>query len=106
MKRIATLMCIALTAGLLASGCGLFTEKRPFIVYTADASSLEKLAAREIRRYIYLRSGELLEMVAEHPELPDNRDMILVATKNRAIVRQLAKTARFSSLLLILDPDE
>ena len=43
---------------ILFEGCGMFGRKPVIIVYPENASPREIFAAlREIRRYIYLRSG-------------------------------------------------
>jgi hypothetical protein len=46
---------------LLAGSC---TRSQYSILIPKDASSLERLAASEIRRYVYLRTGELLDIDA------------------------------------------
>ena len=65
-------------------------EKRSVaIVAPADASVQERLATREIRRYVYLRTDRLLS-IARDDALPVGQDVIVVATKGRAIVDQIA----------------
>jgi hypothetical protein len=56
------------------------------IVSPYDASPLERLAAREVRRYVYLRTGRLLPIVSE-PGASSRADLILVARKNRPLIR-------------------
>jgi len=47
---------------LILTGC---TNKSLTVIYVnKDANRIEELAAREIRKYIYLRTGELLEVVS------------------------------------------
>ncbi|RXL84354.1 hypothetical protein EO238_31410, partial [Citrobacter sp. AAK_AS5] len=53
-----------------------------------DASWLERLAAREVRRYVYVRTGRLLPMVSE-PGLVQEADTILVARKDRNVVTKV-----------------
>ena len=48
---------------------------------------MEKLAAREVRRYIYLRTGRLLPMMTEPKGALPKGNLILVARKDRALVR-------------------
>lgn len=43
------------------------TPDKPYILISEDAGFLEQMAAREIRRYIYLRSGELLTIANKQP---------------------------------------
>src|SRR5271166_2441384 len=56
----------------VAVGCGVFAfpstetaSAATVIVRSAPTSYAEKLAAKEIRRYVYLRSGALLPIAAE-----------------------------------------
>jgi hypothetical protein len=68
----ATLACSGTPAPAAAGG--------PAVVVPADASRLETLAAREIARYVYLRTGTLLPVVAgAAPEA----GAIVVARKGR-----------------------
>jgi hypothetical protein len=70
------------------------------IVSPADASSLEAFAAREVRRYFYVRTGRLL------PIQPDATGAaIVVAGRDRAAVRGLAD-ARLTTRLGALAPQE
>ena len=55
------------------------------IVYAAQAERQEQLAAREIRRYIYLRTRELPRL-ERSDRLPDRGDAILVGQKRRPLV--------------------
>ncbi len=48
------------------------------IVYPDDGSNMEMLAAKEVRRYIYLRTGHLLN-VQKISSLPSSGELILVA---------------------------
>ena len=53
------------------------------VVCSDDAGTQEKLATREIRRYVYLRTGALLPIVQEA-----KGDAIIVARRDRPIVEQ------------------
>ncbi len=57
------------------------------IVVSTEASPLERLAGRELRRYIYLSTGRLLPLLKADvlPEKPIRR--ILLARKDTALVR-------------------
>ena len=52
------------------------------IVCAKDASFFEELAAREVRRYVYVRTGKLLPVVES---LPDHGDAIVVADGKRRL---------------------
>src|SRR5208283_4477475 len=51
-----------LLTAMLALGCLVTDATEPPIIVAADAGPQERLAAREILRYVYLRTGRLLEI--------------------------------------------
>jgi hypothetical protein len=58
----------------------------PLAIVTAPgASDMEALAAREVRRYVYLRTGQLLPILEAQDSLPV-RTAVVVAQKDRPIV--------------------
>jgi hypothetical protein len=59
------------------------------ILSPQDASYMERLAAREVRRYVYLRTGRLLPIASE-AVAARSPSAILVARKDRALVRKAA----------------
>ena len=89
MARNSVLLCaIALVAAAMlgrAVEAGP-AEAEPVIYSPRDASFLEMLAAREVRRYLYLRTGVLLPMEQTTGPLPANANGILVAQKDRPAV--------------------
>jgi len=88
------------------TGCGILPGEKPVvIVYPQDASIQEIIAAREIRRYIFQRTGRLLEIIQEGTEISEKNDLIVVASKDRSIMQKLAKEAKLSTLLDILEPE-
>ena len=68
----------------------------PTVVYPGNASDLEILAARELRRYVYLRTNEKLELLPVE-SLPTSGDLILVGNQNRALVQNLALSINHNS---------
>ena len=101
MIRIAMLMSLA----VLMVGCASSADRPPAkdvqIVCAPNASPMETLAAREIRRYVYLRTGQLLPITATAPD----GDQIVVARKDRALasrlpIRQLAAALKPQQYLL------
>jgi hypothetical protein len=58
------------------------------IVYPSDGSEQERLAAKEVRRYTYLRTDQLLS-VQGVTALPGSGDVILVANDNNPMVEGL-----------------
>lgn len=70
-------------SGLLLMQTGVLAGKM-VIVSPPDASGREKLAAREIRRYLYARTGELVPVA----EMFGDADGIVVATQGHDILRE------------------
>jgi hypothetical protein len=70
------------------------------ILSPADASGLEAFAAREVRRYFYVRSGRLLPIEKEA-----TGPAIVVGRRDRAAVRSLAD-AKLAGRLDALAPQE
>lgn len=67
------------------------------IVAPAQASPMEVLAAREIRRYTYLRTGSLLPLVSSRPA---GAEAIVVARKSRPVVATAPKAVRTAAASL------
>ena len=75
------------------------------VVYPAKPTAQESLAAREIRRYAYVRTGELLPLVeADAP--PAEVDSIAVAGKDRPIVAKLATEPALKRRIAELGPQQ
>ena len=79
MKNRIVYLCLVL--GTLG-GCKL--SPGPVIVYPEESSGMEFLAAKEVRRYIYLRTGELYTL-REASIIPSG-DVILVADHDDPLV--------------------
>ncbi len=104
-SKLLTVFTIALIV-ICCNGCEiLFGRKIVLIIYPHGASTHEILAAREIRRYVYLRTGKLLEIYEESPDIPIKADLIIVSQKDRPIVQELSKKAKLGTLLDIIDPE-
>lgn len=73
------------------------------VVDAPNAGPREQLAAREIQRYAYCRTGTLLPV---SQVLPEGRDAIVVATKDRAIVASLAGDAALTKAVTELEPQQ
>lgn len=103
MKRslLLTGVSYAIVVGLLA----MTANSQAAVVCSTDASEQEKLAAREVRRYVYLRTGELLAVV-EADALPDEGATILVARKDRPIVARLVTDVSLRSTIDGLGPQQ
>ena len=58
------------------------------IVYPVNGTLNELLAAKEVRRYVYLRSGQVLDVEPVTP-LPASRDLIVVAANDSTLLDSL-----------------
>jgi hypothetical protein len=70
-----------LFAIITVTSCGLM-KKGPVIIISKDASALEELAAKEVRRYLYLRTGKLLPIEPRSNAADVRHDAIVVLEKN------------------------
>lgn len=67
------------SAALPAAGLNV----RAAVICPQETSPLETLAAREIQRYVYLRTGELPPILTAKPRLRFSEDAIIVGRKDR-----------------------
>ncbi len=58
------------------------------IVYPAESYLQELLASKEVRRYIYLRTGQNL-LLKKNNSIPENEDIILIANDDNKMVESL-----------------
>ena len=78
---------------ILLSGCILLFAvplKALKIAHSIDASKIEVQAAKEVRRYIFLRTGIAPKVISanRYTDLPDG-DVIVVAADNTFIIAEL-----------------
>ncbi len=81
MKKVTLLLTLALlTLPLISISCQTFEADvlTVTIVSPLDATAAENLAAKEIRRYLYLRTGKLLPIVQSKNKLPSKTAQIVV----------------------------
>ena len=68
------------------------------IVSPSDATTAECLAAQEVRRYVYLRTGQLLPIAHGDKNLPSKTPLIVVGQKDHPVIRRLTeKNAELAS---------
>lgn len=94
-RPLRLVLACALASGLVScAGRGPASS----VIVGKGASFLEKAAAKEIRRYIYLRTGRLpdLQSVASAAEI--RRDAVVVVTKDSPLVDGLADDATVSRI--------
>jgi len=68
-------------------------EAAVVIVAPQGASYAELLAAKEVRRYVYLRTGNLLQMILSSTISPEWKEMIVISCKGRPIIAAAAGAA-------------
>lgn len=78
-------------------------KERWAILCPQPPSPLESLAAREIRRYVYLRTGQLIPIHQTDRSFPDKLNTIIVAQKNSPVVLSLSLETPVS--LPLLEPE-
>lgn len=83
----AKLFVVILGIIVLLSSC-TNQSARTVIVLPKDASAQEELAAKEVRRYIYQRTGELFTIIFSN-SIISGSDIILVSQKKRPIIKSL-----------------
>lgn len=74
---------------IFISTISCFQSKEIKIIISTNSSLKEKLAAKEIRRYIYLRTGELLPIISTDKVTLNSNNSILICTKDRSIIEKL-----------------
>jgi hypothetical protein len=91
-----------------AGGATSPPETLPYspIILPADASPQERLAAREVRRYVYLRTGRLLPLKPAQAAGPGWAGAIVVANKDRPLVAGLVSDPQLKSSLVTLGPQQ
>jgi hypothetical protein len=78
-------------------------ELQPTTIFTAtNASFAEQFAAKEIRRYVYLRTGRLLPAPEAKAHLPAKGECIVVSRHDGPLATALAADERWSQDLAML----
>lgn len=104
-KRWFSTSAVFLSLLALVFGCAAWGQEAVTIVEPAKATFAERLAAREIRRYLYLRTselprivetdrlrtGELWPVIEDAKKGPSAAALIIVARKDRPLVRGLTE---------------
>lgn len=74
------------------------------VVVSKECSPIEQFAARELRRYIYLRTGTLVTIEKAEHNLPEYGDLIVLGNKDRDIIKRLAMEGWIESEMVGLKP--
>ena len=102
MKRCRLLLLCALTCAPGAAGAAE-QDATGAIVCPGDASMTEALAAKEVRRYVYLRTGKLLPIIGKIPPAGGGVS-IVVASRDRAILKTPAAEGKLAAVVAALKP--
>ncbi|MFH1716120.1 MAG: malectin domain-containing carbohydrate-binding protein [Planctomycetota bacterium] len=94
-RRTCFLVLISCCAALAVIGCSAMQGPKGgnpsvTIVSPSDATIPERLAAKEIRRYLYLRTGKVVPIVQSDGRLPSTAHLIVVGQEGRPAVEKLA----------------
>jgi hypothetical protein len=101
MNRTSLLPLATFYLSLLLAGRAPATSagaKPDAIVIPSDASFMENLAAHEIRRYAYLRGGELLEIKTATGALPRRGNLIVVAGAARPLAQNVVPAVQLAEM--------
>jgi len=80
MNRRTILVALILIGAIVLASCGVL-KKGPIIIISKDASALEEFAAKEVRRYLYLRTGKLVPVEARSNAADVRHDAIVILAK-------------------------
>ncbi|MHC4655750.1 MAG: hypothetical protein ACYS91_12155 [Planctomycetota bacterium] len=76
-------------------------------VYSSQAYGPESLAAKEVRRYLYLRTGKLLPIVQYVSSLDFDASLIVIARKDREVIKRIQdKYTGLASSITALKPQQ
>ena len=75
------------------------------VVCDKDASFAEKLASKEVRRYVYLRTGKLLPIV-DNLAAQAEGSLIVLGAKGRAAVQAVSTDAKLTQVVEGLAPEQ
>ncbi len=81
MNRQKIFVVLILLSAIVVSSCAVL-KKGPIIIISKDASADEELAAKELRRYLYLRTGKLLPIEPRSNAADARHDAIVVLEKS------------------------
>jgi hypothetical protein len=102
-----TIFLIAIASCQKAKPASAQQETPITLVYSSQASETERLAAKEIRRYLYLRTGKLLPIVRYERGLDFKTGLIVVGHKDRDIIKRIRdKDAALTSSIAALKPQQ
>ncbi len=81
-------------------------EVKAAVICPQEASPLETLAAREVRRYVYQRTGKLLPILTAKPPLRFSEDTIVVGRKDRDSVGAMLQDPQLRAAVAALQAQQ
>ncbi len=88
MNKKQLLLCVLFIVSLTLWNCG--GQKSDFIILIPQMSSrAEQLAAKEIRRYIYARTDELIPVIQSDSLPAENKNVFLIANRDNPLLNTL-----------------
>jgi hypothetical protein len=90
--------------GGLSTAAGLGAKTA--IVCQQDSTPMETLAAREVRRYVFERTGKLLPMVTAKPSWRLSEDAIVVGRKDRQPIATVLQDQPLRATVAALQPQQ
>ncbi len=96
-------LSVCLLCGLMLGSVEAACAPPAAIVCDASASASERLAAKEVRRYIYLRTGKLLPIVTSGDQAPAG-SLISINTRDRLLQSGVSADAEMAKLLAKVKP--
>ncbi len=108
MRLEAILLPALLCLSLLSPGCRRRQEPSPAagIYRSSESGYLEQLASAELRRYFYLRTGELPALVGETDATSSTVNLIVLGSKERPHLRPFLADSALANRVANLQPAE
>jgi len=83
------------------------SSKSATIICSSKASLAERLAAKEIRRYVYLRTGILMPIIQHHRGVDSANPCIVIGRKDRGVIAtMLAMSDALEESVVSLQPQQ
>jgi len=86
-KLLCTFLLISIA---VSSSVNIFDNSGTVIIISQKAAKQETLAAKEVRRYIYQRTGELISIITSDVLLEKGKDIILIVRKDQPLIENLS----------------